>query len=254
MATLHETDAVRYQREGFLVANNLLSSELIASLRERIADIGAATVSGYPQNDIEYEPTPEGSPSTTPRKINRCAENDPVFMAAARRKEILDIVESLIGPDIKLFGSQCFMKPPGGVQKPYHQDSAYFTIEPLSLVTCWIALDDVTRDNGCMWVIPGSHTGELHDHSQPWEVAGRVDKQIPDDKIDFSREVPILLSAGSCSFHHSVLLHRSGPNNTDSHRRGLAIHYMSAHSRWTHPSKPTPDYVLLRGKDHADCV
>lgn len=238
MSTINESLAVRYQRDGFLVTENLLPSDLIGALRDRITDIGAGRVPDFPQSDIEYEPTRDGRVSTTPRKINRCAESDSVFMAAVCRNEIRDIVELLIGPDIKLFGSQCFMKPPGGVQKPYHQDSAYFTIEPLSLVTCWIALDDVTVDNGCMWVIPGSHTDGIYDHSQPWEVAGRVDMQIPDARIELSREVPITLTAGSCSFHHSVLLHRSGPNQTTSHRRGLAVHYMSAASRWTHPTAP----------------
>jgi ectoine hydroxylase-related dioxygenase (phytanoyl-CoA dioxygenase family) len=146
------------------------------------------------------------------------------------------------------------MKPPGGVEKPYHQDSAYFTIEPLSLVTCWIALDDVTIENGCMWVIPGSHRGELFDHSQEWDVGGRKDMQVPDKHLELSREKPIKLRSGSCSFHHSVLLHRSGPNQTNTSRRGLAIHYMSSRSRWTHPSLPQPEYPLLRGREYADCV
>jgi len=246
--------AMQYQYDGFLVKDNLLPGDLIATMRERITDIGAGRVPDFPQSDIEFEPSGNDGVSTTPRKINRCAENDSVFMSAACRAEILDIVEPLIGPDIKLFGSQCFMKPPGGVQKPYHQDSAYFTIEPVSLVTCWIALDDVTVENGCMWVIPGSHVDGIYDHSQPWEVAGRVDMQVPDDSIDRSREVSITLSSGSCSFHHSVLLHRSGPNLTDSHRRGLAVHYMSSRSRWTHPTKTKPIYPLLRGREYEGCV
>lgn len=254
MSTVREPLRVQYQRDGFLVSENLLPSDLIGALRQRITDIGAGRVPDFPRNDIEFEPTCDGGVSATPRKINRCAENDSVFMSVASRHEILDVVESLIGPDIKLFGSQCFMKPPDGVQKPYHQDSAYFTIEPLSLVTCWIALDDVTVENGCMWVIPGSHTDGIYDHSQPWEVAGRVDMQVPDDRIDRSRETPITLTASSCSFHHSVLLHRSGPNQTDSHRRGLAVHYMSARSKWNHPTDPKPNYALLRGQEYPDCV
>jgi ectoine hydroxylase-related dioxygenase (phytanoyl-CoA dioxygenase family) len=254
MSSTREPLPVQYKRDGFLVVESLLPSDLIGTLRERITDVGADRVPGFPQRDIEFEPSSDGGVSKTPRKINRCAENDSVFMSAACRNEILDIVEPLIGPDIKLFGSQCFMKPPGGVQKPYHQDSAYFTIEPLSLVTCWIALDEVTVDNGCMWVIPGSHADGIYDHSQPWEVAGRVDMQVPDGSVALSREVPITLSAGSCSFHHSVLLHRSGPNQTDSHRRGLAVHYMSSKSRWTHPSKAKPHYPLLRGREYEDCV
>lgn len=144
-------------------------------------------------------------------------------MLHATNPQILDIVESLIEPDIKLFGSQCFMKPPGGIEKPYHQDSACFAIEPRELVTCWTALDDATIDNGCQWVVPGSHQIGLLDHDQPWHVGDRVDMQVRDEQIDYTREVSNELKAGSCSFHHSMLLHRSGPNQTQSSRRGLAV-------------------------------
>jgi phytanoyl-CoA hydroxylase len=252
MSTINEELAIQYQRDGFLITEELLPSDLITALRDRITAIAAGHGPSFPQGDIEFEPTLDGGVSTTPRKINRCAENDSVFMSAASRNEILDIVERLIGPDIQLFGSQCFLKPPGGVRKPYHQDSAYFTIQPRSLVTCWIALDDVTIENGCMWVIPGSHRDGIYDHSQPWQVAGRFDMQVPDTDIDRSRETPITLAAGSCSFHHSVLLHRSGPNQTDGHRRGLAVHYMSAASQWTHQTAPKPEFALLRGEEHVD--
>jgi phytanoyl-CoA hydroxylase len=251
----NESRSDQYQREGFTVVEGLLPAELIESLRNRITDIGGGRVPEFPAGDIDFEPGDNGHEwSSAVRKINRCAENDTVFRNAASNFRILDIVESLIGGDIKLFGSQCFMKPPGGIEKPYHQDSAYFTIEPMSLVTCWIALDDVTVENGCMWVIPGSHRGELYDHSQPWDVGGRVDMQVPDDKIDRSCETPITMSAGSCSFHHSMLLHRSGPNQTEGHRRGLAVHYMSSQSRWTNPTVRQPRYPLLRGRKYPECV
>lgn len=255
MSTTNEQCTVQFQRDGYLVTEDLVRREVIHSLRNRITEIGMGRMPDYPLVDIEFEPAQTGNTSSAVvRKINRCAENDAIFMAAASDDNILDVVETLIGSDIKLFGSQCFMKPPGGIEKPYHQDSAYFTIEPLALVTCWIALDDVTVENGCMWVIPGSHLGVLHDHSQPWDIGGRVDMQVPDEKIDLGRETPITLRAGSCSFHHSMLLHRSGPNLTDGHRRGLAIHYMSSRSRWTHATLPQPTYPLLRGREYPDCV
>jgi ectoine hydroxylase-related dioxygenase (phytanoyl-CoA dioxygenase family) len=117
----------------------------------------------------------------------------------------------------------------------------------MALVTCWTALDDVTLENGCMWVIPGSHLGGLVDHSKPWLVGDRPDKQVPDELLDRSRETAITMPAGSGSFHHSLLLHRSAANRSTRARRGLAVHYMSAHSRWAHPTQPSPAYLLLRG-------
>lgn len=247
------TAADLYREQGFLVKENLLDADHIEGLRERMQAIGEGRVPDFSQADVELEPDPGNGKPRAVRKINRCAENDPRFLAHASDDRILDIVESLIGPDIKLFGSQCFMKPPGGVEKPYHQDSAYFSIEPMNLVTCWTALDDVTEDNGCLWVIPGSHREGLVEHDK-WQLGDREDKQVPDARLDRDRETPIIMPAGSCSFHHSVLLHRSGPNHSDRPRRGLAVHYMSAQCRWTDPDASHPKYRVLRGHEFPGCV
>ena len=254
-----------YRERGFLVVENLLSPTETELLRQRTRDIAEGRVPEFPLSDVELEPGAEDMsnmdgqsvPTTClkrVRKLNRCAENDPVFLSHAKNDRILDVVESLIGPDIMLFDSQCFMKPPGGVEKPYHQDSAYFTLEPMDLVTCWTALDDVTLENGPLWVIPGSHRLGLLDHSQDWFVGNRRDMQVPDKLLERSRETPITMPAGSCSFHHSLLLHRSPPNHSVRSRRGLAVHYMSASSRWTHPTQPQPTYLSLRGRKYSGCV
>lgn len=254
-----------YQERGYVVRPRLLPEGHVAALRERmqaIADSHAAALeagrgggaSGFGPEDIELEPPRTDGRPRAARKINRCAERDPLFLAHATDPRILDVVEALIGPDIKLYASQCFMKPPGGAEKPYHQDSAYFAIEPMDLVTCWTALDDVTLDNGCLWVLPGSHLAGLVEHI-PWWIGGREDKQVAPERLDLAREAPITMPAGSCSFHHSLLLHRSGPNHSDRPRRGLAVHYMSARCRWAvEPTRPRSDFPLLRGREYPGCV
>ena len=224
--------AEQFREQGYLVVDGLLSGEEVQQVRQRTEDLITGAVPGFPAADIELEPGAKTVELATVRKLNRPAANDPVFLAHAGNPRVLAIVESILGPDIKLYNSQCFMKPPGGVEKPYHQDSAYFAIEPMDLVTCWTALDDVTLEKGPMWVIPGSHRQGVLDHSQPWVVRDRRDKQVPVESTDRSRETPLLMPAGGCSFHHSLLLHRSTPNRSTSSRRGLAIHYMSARSRW----------------------
>ena len=249
---MHCSTATDYKRNGFAVVDSLVSNQQLQTLRDRLDAISSGAAS-FPKELIEFEPAATAGAMAI-RKINGCAEHDAVFAAFAAAPELLDIVEQLIGPDIKLFGSQCFMKPPGGVEKPYHQDAAYFSIEPPEIVTCWTALDDATIDNGCLWVIPGSHRGGLLPHSQPWDVGDRVDMQIPDEQVGYEDEVPNELNAGSCSFHHCMLLHRSGANGTQRSRRGLAIHYMPSRSRWTHATKPQPQYRLLRGRDYDGCV
>jgi phytanoyl-CoA hydroxylase len=245
----------QYNRVGFLVVPALLTGDEVEELRDRIADIVSGRVKTYRDADIEYEP---GAPLVRKlenvRKLNHCERNDAVLLRTARHPGILDVVESLIGPDIKLLGEQLFMKPPGGIEKTYHQDSPYFPIDPPALVSAWVALDDVTEENGCLKVIVGSHLSGAMPHSDAWMVGERQDMKIPDQYIDRSREVPIVMSAGTVSFHHSLLMHASGPNRSTQSRRGLAMHYMTAKSRWTGKAEEKPGYVLVRGREYAGCV
>ncbi len=250
------TDQVaQFREKGYIVVEDLLSGDEVGLLRQRVADIAAGRTD-FPVEKIEYEP---GISAQTPpidrlRKLNECARQDQVFLNHARHPAILDVAESLLGPDLKLFGDQMFLKPPGGMEKTYHQDSLYFKIEPMALVSSWVAMDDVTLENGCLWVVPGSHKSGPLDHSEVWMVGERRDMTIPETAFDRGSEEPIVMKAGSCSFHHSLLLHRSGANETTQRRRGLATHYMSARSRWTGAPQDKPDYLLLRGHEYEGCV
>ena len=245
MSTTTEERGPRLRHEGYLVVESLVSDDVVSGLRQRTADIADGRVP-YPAESIELEPEATGMSLASVRKLNHCAASDPVFAAHAAHPGILDVVELAIGPDIRLFSSQLFMKPPGGIEKTYHQDLAYFPIEPLDLVTCWTALDDVTLENGCMWVIPGSHLEGVLDHSETWIIGDRTDMQVPRQSLDLDRERPITMAAGGCSFHHGILLHRSGPNTTPHPRRGLAVHYMAGHCRWTDDEQPAPEFPWLR--------
>ena len=80
---------------------------------------------------------------------------------------ILDVVEDLIGPDILCFASRFWMKGPGdGAYVPWHQDSAYFGLDPHDLVAVWVALTDSSPANGCVRVIPGSHHWPAQTHTE----------------------------------------------------------------------------------------
>ncbi|NKB70002.1 MAG: hypothetical protein GKR89_23250 [Candidatus Latescibacteria bacterium] len=244
----------QYHRDGQISVPDLLTSDQLDTLRQRIEDIAENRLD-FPEDCLEYEPGVEQRRSLlTLRKINGPADHDPFFVEHAAAPALLETVQALLGPDIKLFGDQIFMKPPGGLEKTYHQDSPYFKIEPMALVTAWVALDEVTLDNGCLWVVPGSHKNGPLEHSEPWMVGDRQDMKIPDNAFQRHREIPITLPAGGVSFHHSLLLHRSGPNKTPHHRRGMATHYMSSQSRWTGEPADKPKYPLLTGQEFADCV
>ncbi len=242
-----------FNEEGYLILEDVLTAQELARLDTYVRRI-ATGETDFPDAGLEYEPGAQTRQMETLRKINHCSVHDPFFVDHAKHPLLLAAAVDLLGPDIKLFGDQLFMKPPGGIEKTYHQDSPYFSIEPMAMVTAWVAIDDVTEENGCMYVIPRSHKRGALDHSEAWMVGDRQDMKVPDAQMDLASERPIIMRAGSCSLHHSLLLHRSGANHSSTYRRGLATHYMTAASRWTADPAQQPSYHLLAGREHEGCV
>jgi non-heme Fe2+,alpha-ketoglutarate-dependent halogenase len=169
---------------------------------------------------------------------------------------VLDAVESVLGPDILVWGSQWF--PKFAHDKAYvswHQDAAYWGLSPLNVTTAWIALVPSTRENGCMRVVPGTHRGLLPQRetyaeanmlSRGQEIAVEVDER---QAVDFE------LQPGEFSLHHIGIVHGSGPNTSDKSRVGLAVRYISPDVVQQGGAR---DMVLLaRGRDdygHFDIV
>ena len=150
----------------------------------------------------------------------------------------------MLGPDFKLYQDQLFMKPPKiGSRQHYHQDQpAGFHIDPPEkMVTCWAALDDSTIENGCLWMLPGTHK------LGPLEKSEREEYERKFQEGRLPSETPIVMKTGSCSFHHGLILHSSRVNLSDKRRRGYATHYVSARCRYTGPPEEN-DAMLVRGK------
>ena len=174
---------------------------------------------------------------------------DEVFRAHALHPRILDGVEALLGPDLKLYQDQLFLKPPQiGSRQPYHQDQPLgFHVDPADrMVTCWAALDEATIANGCLWMLPGSHRQGWIERERWQELEARaLAGWLPEER-------PVELRAGDCSFHHGHILHSSRPNLTDRQRCGYATHYVSAHCRFT--GDGPSDAILARGRSFPGCV
>jgi phytanoyl-CoA hydroxylase len=165
---------------------------------------------------------------------------------------VVEILEQFIGPNVKCMQSLLFIKPPGMPGQAWHQDEIPIPTRDRSLTGVWVALDDATIDNGCLWVIPGSHKPgilyERHPHDDP-----RFDKtpQARDIPYNESEAVPVEITRGSVLFFNGYLLHRSLNNvSADQSRRSLVMHYMSAESYL--PWRGVEDYrdiVMVRGQD-----
>jgi ectoine hydroxylase-related dioxygenase (phytanoyl-CoA dioxygenase family) len=162
---------------------------------------------------------------------------------------VLDAVEDLIGPDIRLFHLSVWPKDAqSGAYVSWHQDATYFALEPVCHVTAWVALTDASVEAGCMEVVPGSHRlGQLRhaDMQQPDNLLSRG--QTIDVEVDRSRTAFMAVKAGQFSLHHTHLVHNSRPNRTDDRRIGLGISYIPAHARCT--ARTRVSAMLVRGSD-----
>jgi phytanoyl-CoA hydroxylase len=170
---------------------------------------------------------------------------------------IVDVLTQIIGPNVKCMQSMLFIKASGKPGQAWHQDEYFIATRDRSLTGAWMALDDATTENGCLWVIPGSHQqGVL------WPTEKTEDERFDctDESIGFpytaADEVPVEVEAGSIVFFNGYLLHRSLPNTTKSgYRRSLVNHYMSAESllpngqEFSFERADNRDIVLVAGTD-----
>ena len=160
---------------------------------------------------------------------------------------LLDIAESLIGPDIQLFHDQALYKPAyHGGEVYWHQDNGYWRCDPPNLVSIWIALDDADEENGCMNVIPGSYVEGLAAHERAKSEKGNLPALLQVD-ADVDRAVPVPVEAGSAMVHHCMTLHQTNPNRSPRDRRAMVIHYMQSGTR-NRDGEVMKDNPLLRGK------
>jgi phytanoyl-CoA hydroxylase len=254
MLTAEQTD--QFWRDGFLAVRNVLTSDEVEALRCRTDDIITGAVP-YPDQYIQLEPVfIEGRAQVVDRRLSvrkiwELTRHDAVFREYAFHPKIVGMVQALLGPDLKLYGDQMFLKPPfHGSEKPFHQDSPYWDIEPMNLVTCWMALDESTLENGCMRFLPGTHKGGPLPHRH---LSGPHIVPEGYEEFDLSQEVAVELQPGDCTLHHSLVLHQSTPNRSASPRRGLTTAYMSAQSRWIGTGEK-PEYLLISGREHPGCV
>lgn len=155
------------------------------------------------------------------------------------------IVLPLVGTgDARLYWEQAVAKPAQArTELPWHQDNGYTPLVPEEYVTCWLALDDADLDNGCLWVIPGSHrqgTVRHHNGAGPF----RVGHDGPD-----ADGVPVPVRRGSVLVFSSLLMHRSGPNTTDRARLAWILQFCGKTATSALSGRLLDDRLLVADED-----
>jgi len=225
------TDEVaRYRRDGYIVVENLYSPEEVGRMRQVLARLieGAR---GLADHDSVYDLEPSHRPDAPRvRRIKLPFKVDPVFRAMAEHPRLIDVLGKLIGPDIRIQGGKINLKSADyGSPVEWHQDWAFYPHTNDDLLAVGVMLDDMTADNGPLMVLPGSHLGPTYDHHVDGRFAGAMDPAACG--VDFSKAVPLIGKAGSCSFHHVRLIHGSA-QNLSGRDRTLLLYQMAAADAW----------------------
>ncbi len=165
-----------------------------------------------------------------------------------RHERILDAVAALAGPDLFLWKSKAFVKFPGPGHVAWHQDLPHWNLVPAQSATAWVALTDVSEENGCVRVIPGSHRRGSRAAAAAAEAHSLLSAGLRFEVgADEERQAaPILLRAGEFSIHDGMIVHGSGPNRAAAPRIGIAFVYVPGHVRQS--SEPDRHVVLVRGR------
>lgn len=167
----------------------------------------------------------------------------------AHEPTVLDAIEDIIGPDILLYNLTVWIKNAHDASYVgWHQDLAYFPLDPLVHITAWIALTDSVEENGNVKYLPGSHKlGPLRHGEEPGHKSLLSKGQRILDPVDSSNVKSISLQPGEISLHHTGLIHFSEPNNSSRRRIGIGISYIPTSVRCTGSIRHTS--MLMRGID-----
>ena len=196
-----------YARDGFVAPIDIFSPDEVAEIRAAL--------------EQAEQRWPEGMAGPNRNNAHYVL---PVLDSIAHDSRILDAVEDLIGPDINVAGTTLFIKEPetkGFIS--WHQDARYIGLEPHDWVTAWLAISDVTEENGCMRMVPGSHTAPLVEHVDTYGEDNLLTRGQTVPNVDEAATVAVPLKPGQLSLHHPRVVHGSGPNMSGSRRIGFAI-------------------------------
>ncbi|XP_011494693.1 PREDICTED: phytanoyl-CoA dioxygenase, peroxisomal-like [Ceratosolen solmsi marchali] len=215
-----------YEHNGFLVIPRLVPVNILDKCSKRFDDYASGVI-------------PKGSITMMKDIVDRNSINkiqdiveDKIFREYFAYKELLDVVESFIGPNIMAMHSMLIAKPPdigsGTSRHPPHQDLFYFPFRPAyKIVASWTAIEKCNKQNGCLYVYAGSHRYNLMKHSYTKNLVNKMYYEIQ----NFSKPISwidVEMEPGDTLFFHPLLVHGSGTNTSNHTRKAISCHYADA--------------------------
>jgi ectoine hydroxylase-related dioxygenase (phytanoyl-CoA dioxygenase family) len=237
----------QFDRDGYIKGDVILGDEEVDRLREELdLVIEGKTVkkpvlnrnllAGKSEYGMEIS-----AKQTVVQIVNIWMASDLFYQHAANRKLCEEVAQLCRTDTLRIWHDQIQYKPPVvGGPTGWHQDHpAWPIIQPADLVSAWVALDDAVIENGCMWMVPGSHKwgnnkrqiGSTADF-KPYHKEPHL---LPEGaKVE---AVPLEIKKGQVGYHHCLTWHGSPHNRSQMKRRAIAVHYAPGHIRYVPEGK-----------------
>nr|XP_002122239.1 phytanoyl-CoA dioxygenase domain-containing protein 1-like [Ciona intestinalis] len=215
----------KFDRDGYLVVKDILSPEEIKAYQRIFEELSTGSQTTTHRHDLGSHTTRKVKEHENISQTMWPSLFIPNLTQGILHTRALEVARSVLGSDMTFDFDMLISKAPHtDTETPMHQDESYWPDMPdKRAVTIWVALDNATVDNGCMWFVPGSHKLPL----RPFKCAKEGHHVIicEGDK-DELHAAPI--TAGSCTLHHGRTVHYTRGNSTDFKRRAFIMNFRPA--------------------------
>jgi ectoine hydroxylase-related dioxygenase (phytanoyl-CoA dioxygenase family) len=217
--TITDEQIKQLNEQGYFLLENVFTQSEMDSLAE--------TIEAHQRRHQEAIKSQGGTQGISRAEeitfTSHLAENDDTIREFVQRPEFVAITTKVLGPNVDLYWNQSVFKmPEGEKQFPWHQDDGYTPVTPSPYLTFWLALNDATIENGCVWVLPGSHKKGAVPHERTPLGLACHSLEDPDQGV----AVPV--KAGSIAVFYSLTMHKSGVNRSKGPRKAFIIQYSQA--------------------------
>jgi ectoine hydroxylase-related dioxygenase (phytanoyl-CoA dioxygenase family) len=233
---LTDEQVASFRENGFLNYGPVLTKEEVSELKEALERTLEGKSDAKPEA-LRNISAGSGEGNVVTQIVN-IWEAEPAFHRHLYNDRIVPLVARLIGTDtVRVWHDQVQVKPPKiGGPTIWHQDHPYWpVIQPADLVSAWVAIEDATIENGCMWMVPQSYKWGPHNGgtvgSDPETWGPTPDLSLLPEGADIT-PVPCEVAAGSVVFHHCLTWHGAPPNRSEKNRPAIAVHYMPGWTRY----------------------
>jgi phytanoyl-CoA hydroxylase len=234
--TSNQIDA--YRSDGFVLIEDFLDEQELARWRaetdaavaERLAEMGEREDSYY---------------SRVFTQLLRLADTHAGVAELILDARLGEIVATLAGVEgIRVWHDQALIKPPYGNPTSWHLDNPFWSFSSHDAISIWVALDDTTIANGCLWYLPGTHRTARFEAIQIGENFGALFDEYP-EWLEIE-PVAAPCAAGGAVFHNGLVAHGAGANMTPRPRRAMTCAFMPAGSTFNGAQNILPDEYFAR--------